>query len=216
MTHMTARAKLTIHQPGIQVKHHLWITWAEIAIAREDDAEASRRAAVAAHTAGRDAALDTAAETKAAMQAIAACAHAVDGLYGGVRPLIAVPASTTARWNTHSVARHARIRESLARGFRLRNDVAKRWKREFSWLFGLRNAEVHFEERFQQFVPHPVLPTHVAPEIALYSLESSTRAVDLLLDVFDHVLRPGSGRTALTEDYARSMDATTSRIVAAR
>lgn len=213
---MNAHAKLTIHEPGIQVKHHIWIAWAEIAIAQEASARAAREAAMAAHATGQDISPHIASETRAAMQGVAACAHAIDGLYGGVKTLIKLDQSPVTAWNANSAARHARIRETLARGFRLHNDVGKRWRKEFTWLFGLRDDEVHFEERFQSFVAHPVLPTQVSPVMAIYALESASRALELLFDVFAHTLVSGAGRTPASDKYARDMHATRARLLGLR
>lgn len=213
---MSAKAVLTVHEPGIQIKHHIWISWAEIAIGQEKSAQAARAAGLAAHVVAGDIAPHIAAETHAAMQSVAACAHSIDGLYGGVKPIIPLSPNVVDAWNANRASRHCRIRETFARGFRLQTGVPKAWKGEFTWLFGIRDDEVHFEERFQCTVPHPALPTQVSPEMAIYSLESARRATSLMQNVFEQLLRPGAGRTAETEKYAVAMDATKTRLISLR
>ncbi len=205
-----------MHLPGVQVKHHFWITWAEIAISQETAAQDARAAAVEAHAEGHEFAPHIAPELHASMITVAASAHAIDALYGAVKPLIPLPQSLLTAWTTNGASRHTRIRETLQTGFKVPNTTSAAWKKEFTWLFGLRDKEVHFEEAFDAFVSHPVLPTGVAPEMALYSVESSKRALDLLFQVFDHTLKAGAGRNQETEQYGKDNSASRERLQALR
>lgn len=51
-----------------------------------------------------------------------------------------------------------------------------RWVSEFEWLFDLRDAALHAQEKPRPLVPHP-LGTGAAQEDVDYSVESAERAI---------------------------------------
>jgi hypothetical protein len=73
--------------------------------------------------------------------AIAAAAHALDGLYGAVKPFIKPPKFAR-------TARHAQILETLKLGFRI-GPFVKTWTVEFAWLFDVRDAVVHHADEYR-------------------------------------------------------------------
>jgi hypothetical protein len=129
-------------------------------------------------------------EIKAAMIAVAAAAHALDALYGALKDLIPNRPTFPPR-----ATRNRMILETLKRGFDV-GKLQKGWVGEFRWLFRARDAALHFRGIFGATVPHP-LGTNTAPEAVLYSCESATRALVLLLEVLNAFMeRP---RRALPE-----------------
>jgi hypothetical protein len=121
-------------------------------------------------------------ELPAAMIAIAASAHAIDGLYGSVKPLINPPPS--------KAARHRQILETLKLGFNV-GAHANRWLPEVDWLFGLRDSIVHHAEIFQPVVvTRTTERTVVVGGVESFDLtaESARRAASLARDVIETCL----------------------------
>lgn len=77
--------------------------------------------------------------------------------------------------------RHGKIREALKHVF-LTGPVNTAWVDHFEWLFDLRDAAAHAEERPRSPIAHP-LGTNTAPEQVHYSMESAVVAVELALSV---------------------------------
>ena len=133
-------------EASIQVRTHIWIWWAEIALAPEAVALEQRATAVTLGAREEQFGVALTRESKASMIAIAACAHALDGVYGAVKEHVHVQAAS--RWAT--------VLETLKAGFVVRGSAgAGVWARKFEWLFDLRDAAVHHKEAFAPPVRHP-------------------------------------------------------------
>lgn len=177
----TINSAVDLPAPGIRIKTHLWIQWTRIALKREREAIAIRAAGASSANAGADLAVRIEQEFEACLVGVAACAHALDALYGALRDLVHNPAAKG--WRHGKPARHSKIFETIKHGF----DIGARtnsWPADFEWLFELRDAAVHHKEKWSDPAPHP-LGTNVSQENSKYSLEAVTRAVDVLLEVFD-------------------------------
>lgn len=97
-----------MHAPGLQIKHHVWIDWAWIAVEHLGVAEAARADVVAHGAAGTGWGDSFSAESRAAMVTISAAAHALDALYGALNQMVTVPNLG------QSAARHAYVRTSIS------------------------------------------------------------------------------------------------------
>jgi hypothetical protein len=127
------------------------------------------------------------AELHAAMVAISAAAHAIDAVYGEIKPHVLIPPALELSWQPRNgkrgVPRHSRIFETLKIGCKL-GPRTNQWPGEFKWLYDLRDQVVHHELTARAPAPHPGLPTFgVAQELADYCAENATRALSLALDV---------------------------------
>jgi hypothetical protein len=159
---------------SVSIQTHLWIWWAQIAIEQETIARDARAHAVEITPSDEGFGEAFTREAHASMIAISAAAHSLDALYGAVKPN--VTASTAEK-------RPMKILEALCAGFEVRGAAGGgAWAREFRWLFDLRDAALHFEEASKPTVPHPA-GGNSGVENATYALESTTRAVDFLLEV---------------------------------
>jgi hypothetical protein len=162
--------KAQVFAPTLLIRHHAWITWTQIAIEHEDHSWRGRLSLVATRDMAR-----MEDEFKPALVAVTAASFALDALYGVVRNLIPLaPSRARPRWAT--------IFETLKRGVS-KGAGAASWLGEFKWLFKTRDESVHFGEAMKAPVPHPMGGTNVAPEMATWSAESATHAVDLLVSV---------------------------------
>lgn len=171
---MSLKHERHLWTPSVLIRNHLWIWWAEIAVDHEKAAGRARQRAVEITPQGKGFGEPFMEETKSSMIAVSASAHALDALYGVFREIVG-PVSTEQRWSTIlETIKHAAYVSGSAGG--------GRWATEFEWLFDLRDAAVHFEEKTQPAVPHPT-GTHTGAENVAYSLESATPAVDLLFEV---------------------------------
>lgn len=199
---------------SVRIKSHFWIDWSEIAIAHEQEARYARHDLYPA-----DPSAGLTAEKQASMIAVSASAHSVDALYGELKDRIplhphALEAWAEKRAKGEGPSRHSIIFENLKRGFVL-GARTNTWPRELDWLFGLRDGVVHFQDEFHAPVPHPV-GTNTSRWNVTYSLESASRAVDLLLEVLETCVT--SPRTDLREvmRWASDMADAVQRLVAAR
>ena len=98
-------------EASIQVRTHIWIWWAEIALEPEAVALEQRATAVTLGAREEQFGVALTRESKASMIAIAACAHALDGVYGAVKEHVHVQAAS--RWAT--------VLETLKAGFVVRD-----------------------------------------------------------------------------------------------
>jgi len=162
---------------------HLWMTWLQIA---SEHAWEARQERTVQHAVGDasdtrfNAALPR--EMQAAMVAVSSSAHAIDALYGEVKPLVPIPRDVVAAWENNDTPRHRRILETLKCGCRL-GSRTNTWPRRFSDLYVLRDPLVHHELRVRPSVPHPNGLVNVSQEMADYSVESALESVNLATDV---------------------------------
>jgi hypothetical protein len=118
-------------------------------------------------------------EHQHAMMAVAAAAHAIDGFYGTIKPLLSLPI-TTGR-----PARARRILEALKVGFAI-GRLHQRWSGELDWLFKARDDGVHHAEVLRPMVVGRVTrQTMVISGLEAYnfSAASARRAADLSAEI---------------------------------
>jgi hypothetical protein len=168
--------------PTIQMKTHFWLVWMKIAIRHEHSARDARAEALRLDRAssGSEFSVALEREMEAAMVAVAACAHALDALYGVIAPM-AVDDETRSAWQRNKTARDRRIFETLKAGFEIA-ERAQHWSDELEWLFDRRDAAVHPEERWETPAPHPT-GTNVSGVQLTYSLEAVERALTFVTEV---------------------------------
>ena len=117
-----------------------------------------------------------------AMISVAAAAHAVDGFYGSVKPLISPPPM--------SAARHRQILETLKLGFNV-GKLGDRWGKDLEWLFDTRDGVVHHGEKHRPLVVVRVTEetvVYAGPETYQLTSDSARRAADIARSVTDHCL----------------------------
>jgi hypothetical protein len=161
----------------ITMSYALWLQWGEIAVEREGSARAARAELVAQHHHGQTYSPALYDEFLAAIVAISAAAHALDALYGQL-----ITTAIKSAGPKTGAGREAHIRECLKRRFHT-GKRDQHWVAEFGWLFSLRDAAVHAEERPLPGVPHPSGVCNSGQMNADYSADTAMRAVDLLVDV---------------------------------
>ncbi len=225
MTRMAARSALTVTAGGVEIRHHLWITWTRIARNEVTQARSARVKVLNAKDKGQNWALEMEPEYMASLVAISACAHALDAIYGALKPLVpATRASKSRHAQIRSVlahaldaiygalkplvpatraskSRHAQIRSVLAEAFKLGNVAQKHWKAEFTWLFDLRDGAVHYNEESLPTVPHPI-HGHGSQAAAIYCMETADRAVALLFEVLTVLGSPDRARNDQVRAYS--------------
>ena len=163
--------------PTFRMSTPFWLYWSEIAIESEHSARLHR---MAAHTENPDKAMIE--ETKASMVALTACAHALDAVCLKFADRCVPPGQLETRKERRGGHGSKRGLKARGYGFKVKTDD---WRGRIVWLFEeRRNPALHYSEKTKEVVEHP-LGTHTAPEMVDYSVEESSRAVDLLLDVFD-------------------------------
>ena len=172
----------------IRIGHHMWMSWLQITCERERAAERARARELKLGSAsdGFGDALEE--EMHASMVAISGAAHAIDALYGEIRPLVPVPATLLATWEANRTARPDRIFETLKLGCRLGHRT-NAWPRQFEALYLLRDPVVHHEIKHLPVAPHPNGLSNVSQEMADYCVENVRASIDLALDVAVSAIR---------------------------
>lgn len=115
------------------------------------------------------------------MEAIFAAAHAIDGFYGAVKPLVSPPKS--------NAKRHRQILEALKLGFAI-GSHQKAWLTDLGWLFETRDGIVHHGEELRSvMVTRVTAETLVAsgPETYRLSAPNAQRAAMIAETVIGHV-----------------------------
>lgn len=201
---------------SVRIGSHLWPRWTRIAIQHECWAQKARSNAEAANEdRGSNFSAALSDELDAAMESISAAAHALDTYYGAVKRHIVVPPATWAAWQRNGTARRKRVLETLKLGFTITGPTAEEWAQDFRWLYRLRGDAVHYVEGSKEVTLHP-LGCYTAPEHIAYSVESSGRALDLVLEVLETcTLNPKPNNRAL-RSYAENMTSEVQRLVQMR
>ena len=173
----TVEATAAVPPPSILMKHHAWITWAEIAIDHEAEARRVRF-------------LKPAEEFRPGLVAITAAAFALDAFYGVAEQLVPDPGTESPRGAVVA----ERLKQGVAGG-----PKAYTWPLRIKALFKTRREAVHFGEAAAPPVMHDALNSHVSPEVFSWRLEAAQDAVDLVLEVFETWVENPS---KLTKDWA--------------
>lgn len=161
---------------SILITSNLWASWLRVAIEHFGAARRARSMAASAQPSDQASAWMS-REFEAAIVAVSASAHSLDALYGST----VIPQAVRDQWRSTGTKRHGKIREALKQVFDT-GAMNTRWVAEFEWLFDLRDAALHAEEKPRPPVPHP-LGTNTAQENVDYSVESAERALDLAMSV---------------------------------
>ncbi len=180
-----AKAAVAAPTPSVTIVQHLWITWFKIAKLHTDMATEARAACLAAAAEDLNHARSLSLEFEASLIAVNACGNCLDALYGSLA------VSETARMSVRQrlsqarrqASRHAHIREALKLSFAVTEKNAE-WKREFTWLYRLRNFAAHAKDETHSPILHPI-GVSTSPVMLDYSMESAQRALRLVTDVFD-------------------------------
>jgi hypothetical protein len=129
---------------------------------------------------------------------MSAAAHAIDGFFGAVAPMIEVDDKTRAAWDANRVRRPMRILETFKRGFDI-GPQAPRWAGELAWLYDRRDAAVHPRVVREATAPHPS-GLSVATTNHLYGAPEAARSVKLAGDVLSTCLsRPRAANQNLVK-----------------
>lgn len=172
-----AIAVATVGTASILITSNLWYSWMKVAIEHMQMARAARAAAAAPGIPSNEVSTWMSREFQASLVAVSASAHALDALYGST----VIPQAVRDMWKGKGTKRHGKIREALKQVFDT-GQVNTKWVADFDWLFDLRDAALHAEEKPRPPVPHP-LGTNTARENVDYSIESAGQAVDLAVSV---------------------------------
>jgi hypothetical protein len=186
---------------SISIAQHLWMTWLQVAADHAQAADQQRQRQLRLGASDEQFGPAMTRELQAAMVAISGAAHAIESLYGEIKPLVSIPESVRATWEANRSPRQARIFETIKYGCRL-GSRTNTWPRRFDELYLLRDPLVHHELRTRPSVPHPNGLTNTSQEMADYTVESARGAVDFALDVMLTTIR-----TARADDLVQWADA---------
>jgi hypothetical protein len=131
------------------------------------------------------------AEMDASLTSICAAAFALEALSRELEEL-GLPPATVQAWTKNRPSDAAVTLEVLKvavdpKGHR------QPLGQELPWLFKIRGQSVHYEGSFQAPQPHP-LGTNTGPAQVTYSIENTTRAIDLLVGILERCRdKPKSG-----------------------
>jgi hypothetical protein len=151
---------------SIEMRPHLWYTWATIAVRQEQRAWRLRRTGL--HQ--TNFAPYLVQEAHEAMQAVVAARHTLHNLFRVWQPLVGLSGESKIRPHHLTVA-------SLQPG----------WERRVLHLIDYRDGVVHHDEQTAPVRPHPQYPTNVSQLEASFTAERGSEAVEVMLN---EVLRP--------------------------
>jgi hypothetical protein len=154
----------------------MWNHWASVAIESESRAALGRFEIL---TSTDNKSIDYVPELKAAIVSIAASAHCLDSFYGLHRSVVPEPIRVS--WRKKKTPRPRQILETLKVAFGV---PTEKWISDFDWLFDLRDAALHHDAAFHPPALHPA-GGNTAREYVDYSIESVSRAINLMLDMLD-------------------------------
>jgi hypothetical protein len=170
-------AGLHMEQNAALVTTPIWLYWLQLAhahaVAASDaipsdeliDNLSARLAGQAVEPLAVNPDSDDMTEMKEAMGAISSPAHAIDGFYGAVKPLINPPRS--------NAKRHRQILEALKLGFVI-GSYHNAWLDDLDWLFETRDGIVHHGEEFRPLVVRRVTAeTLVGSGLVAYRLSAA-------------------------------------------
>jgi hypothetical protein len=177
-----AMAVVTVPPVRIFMRTHLWMSWARVALQHETMVEAARQELQQAGPENMNGRL-LQNEADAGLVAICAAAFAIEALSRELDELVIVPPATLAAWRKKPPPADKQVLELLKLAVDPKGLVAG-WKRELSWLFGVRGGAVHYRGVSEPVQAHPV-GINVAVAQVTYSTENATRAVDLLLGILE-------------------------------
>jgi hypothetical protein len=112
-------------------------------------------------------------EMHAALVAVTASAHAIDGFYGSIKPLINPP--------KFNCPRPRQILETLKLGFRVGTQAAQ-WQDDLDWLFDARDSVVHHQERHGKLIVTRMTEETIvigAPESYDLTVEAAARPLGI-------------------------------------
>jgi hypothetical protein len=175
-----ATVTVAVHNPSIRIRTHLWVLWARIAIRHEVMAQAARKEA---QQPGVDLGPLFEAEMDASLTGICAAAFALEALSRELEELRLLPAATVGAWTKNRPSDAAVTLEVLKVAVDPKG-VVNLWRQELPWLFKIRGESVHYEGSFQAPQPHP-LGTNTGLAQVTYSIENTTRAVNLLVGILE-------------------------------
>ena len=125
-------------------------------------------------------------ESDEAIVGISAVAFALDGLYGDLQGVIAIPQTGKNRGR-----RRGKVYETLKRSTS-QTQLASTWHEQITRLYSLRDQAVHHVPKFSSLVMHPIGDTSTSPEGAEYTAEELDNSVDLLLTILESVVKQPS------------------------
>jgi hypothetical protein len=163
------------------VRTELWFVWAEVAEEHEATALRAREEVRASISSAGRAFGPLEIEVKASMVAVSAAAHALDAFATAAREAGVIDDAVIEGWRAHRTPRAGQIHETICRTFNVRS-WSRRWAKELQWLFRLRGETVHFQSDWAALERHS-LGFDTSPVAATYTVEASSRAVDLLLEI---------------------------------
>lgn len=151
---------------SVEARSFLWQAWARIAVEHELEAHKARQEYVDEQPRQSIAAMGR--EVRASLVAVAAAAFSIDALANELAPFVGL------KQGAGGPAR-ARILAAALPDADVQADL--------TWLDGLRNGSVHFVGKSAPMVRHPAIKGVVPADVASYSVEASSKAVDVLLRV---------------------------------
>jgi hypothetical protein len=195
---------------SVEIRTHVWISWARIALKHEAMARATKREM---QQPGADHLRLLEQEADAGLDGICAAAFALEALSRELSELGTIPEATLKAWRDAENRPKAKdvILEVVAQTIDTRR-LYTSWRGELEWLFDLRDSSVHYEGAFAPPEPHP-LGMNVAPSQVAYSAENATQAVDLLLGILE---RCRDKPKAPARDWSRGMGGAVDELVGRR
>jgi hypothetical protein len=197
-------------------QYQAWPDWVEIAVSHCRDAKEARTSVLAAIEAKDDQAENVAlsAEFHASLQAITACAFALDAFYARIQQFAPVTADERARRTAKRWPRSKWVYDAVHRTTQpMSSESAKAVKAGLKGVYRLRDRAVHPAFELTPFIVHSGARIAVPEVMATFALENANAALAISVEAILRVAdMPRTGDDELAQ-VAHEASATAHQIV---
>ena len=177
--------------------------WLQLAIRHLSDAQVAQVARVTAWN-GADENSKAGAlewEFEASIQAIMACALAVDAFCAVVQTKIQLPQSIIDEWREKRIPRHAQFSEVLRRAFSLEPEEASSLRENLGEIFRFRDLAIDPSGKSDALILHPELRVGVEWRFAYFRCENALRIVRATLRLIWELVASGKPKEVDVQKY---------------
>lgn len=191
---------------GISARQDQCSHWLEIAVSHLHSARVAHEELIETYESEGDGDLVESIEQEfqASMQAMVACAVALDALYAAVKERIGISEELVAKWRDNDTPRSAQIAEVLGRGFYIRKkEKMQRLKHVLKEMFKFRDWAVHPPADLQPVVPRKDIKRGVEWRLSAFRYSNARSTVRQTLSLISRLATKSRMKTDALEDYCQ-------------
>jgi hypothetical protein len=182
-------------------------TWLDLAVRHLSDAKVARDARISAwrDTDERSKAGALHWEFEAALQAIMACANAVDAFYAAVQTKVPLPQALIDEWRDSRAPRHVRIADVLSMAFSLEQKYSSGVRQALAEILRFRDLAIDPSGKMDAQVLHPELGVGVEWRFAYFRYENALLIVRASVRLISELVASDYHKAANLRPYADAL-----------